>query len=415
MRIGLVSQWYPPEVPALVPSTWAHGLASRGHDVHVVTGVPNYPSGKVYDGYRVQPYRYEKDLDVTVHRGFLYPSHDTNPARRMLNYLSFSIGGTWASFRVRNPDVWLTNGTPATAAVPALFNRAARRGAHAMVVQDLWPDSVTQSGFLNSQFGRLANWLLTNYCTFLYKNTDAIGVISPGMRDVLKSRGVDPAKIHYTPNSVPDDHLLPNAAPDSISRKELNLPPGKLFLYAGNFGRLQNLQNLIQAFSFVPQAELVLVGSGIAENELKTFAQDIPNVTFVERQDLRSIGRYIAASDVQIVSLSDTPLLRVTMPSKFQACLAAARPILAHAAGDVANITDTERVGMSADPSNPTAAAKSIQRITHMSTEQLAEMGARARSLYQSTYAPTVGMSRIESLLNEASSLRGLKATISNG
>lgn len=412
MRIGLVSQWYPPEVPALVPSTWAHGLAKGGHEVHVVTGIPNYPSGKVYHGYSVRPYSHENDQGISIHRGFLYPSHDTNPVRRLLNYLSFSAGGTWASFRVPRPDVWLTNGTPATAAIPALFNRAMRRGSHAMVVQDLWPDSVTQSGFLNSRAGHLIDRILTGYCSFLYKNTDAIGIISPGMREVLVSRGVDPSKITYTPNSVPDDHLLPNAAPGSISREELNLPTGRIFLYAGNLGRLQNLSNLILAFKSVPEAELVLVGSGVAESELKDFARDSKNVTFIERQDLKSVGRYIAASDVQIVSLSDTPLLRVTMPSKFQACLAAARPILVHAAGDVADITTAARIGASADPSNPGMAAESIRTLARMPSDQLTQMGNRARELYLSTYTPAVGISRIENLLTDASSRRSSRTVI---
>lgn len=399
MRIGLVTQWYPPEVPALVPSTWARGLASRGHEVHVITGIPNYPTGKVYDGYSVRPYLKEIDKDITVHRGFLYPSHDSNPARRVANYVSFSAGGTAASARAPRPDVWLTNGTPATAAVPAILNRAVHRGAHAMVIQDLWPESVTQSGFIDSRLGAFANSAIDAYCNTMYRNTDAIGVISPGMRQVLIDRGVDSSKIHYTPNSVPDDHLLPEATSASVDRSQLGLPSGRLFMFAGNFGQMQNLERLIEAFRRVPEAQLALVGSGVAEARLRQLSQGAENITFVGRQNLASIGRYIAASDIQVVSLSDTPLLRVTMPSKFQACLAASRPIMAHASGDVANITANEGVGLHASPIDMTAAETTIRDFLKLPAEVLREMGRTARKLYESTYAPASGISRLESLI----------------
>ncbi|WP_216694821.1 glycosyltransferase family 4 protein [Dietzia psychralcaliphila] len=414
MRIGLVSQWYPPEVPALVPSTWARGLAARGHDVHVITGVPNYPSGRVYDGYAVKPYRKEYDHDVTVHRGFLYPSHDSNPVRRMTNYLSFSAGGTIASMCAPKPDVWLTNGTPATAAVPALLNRSLRRGAHAMVIQDLWPESVTQSGFLGNRAGRVANATLGAYCNAMYRNTDAIGVISPGMRNVLVERGIDPSKIHYTPNSVPDDHLLPDAPSSAVNRTELGLPSGLLFMYAGNLGRMQNLHSLVAAFRGVPEAQLALVGSGVAEPELRELSRGATNITFIERQDLGTIGKYIAASDVQVVSLSDTPLLRVTMPSKFQACLAASRPVLVHAAGDIANIAEHEQVGIHASPTDIASASNSIREFTTMSASTLSAMGKRARALYALTYSPVVGIERLESLISAAVNRRDKRATNTN-
>lgn len=271
-----------------------------------------------------------------------------------------------------------------------------------MVIQDLWPESVTQSGFLDSRTRRIADASLGAYCNAMYRNTDAIGVISPGMRDVLIDRGVDPGKIHYTPNTVPDNHLLPQTPPAAIDRSELGLPAGRLFMYAGNLGRMQNLHNLIEAFRRVPEAQLALVGSGVAEPELRELSRDAPNITFVKRQNLNTIGKYIAASDVQIVSLSDTPLLRVTMPSKFQACVAASRPVLVHAAGDVAEIAELERIGLYASPTDTTLASSAIRELTAMPPSSLSAMGKRARELYESTYSENVGIRRLELLIDSA-------------
>jgi colanic acid biosynthesis glycosyl transferase WcaI len=406
MKICLVSQWYPPEVPALAAPTWAHGLADRNHEVHVVTGVPNYPDGVVYSGYSVRPYAREYDRSVTVHRGFLYPSHDSSALRRMTNYLSFSVGGTFAASQVGDVDAWLTNCTPATAAIPAMVNRTFRGGAHAMVIQDLWPDSVTQSGFVGGRVSDAMNTALGVYCRGMYKHADSIGIISPGMRRVLVDRGVDEDKIQYTPNSVPDSHLFPELSPTDVDRAQLGLPSGMLFMYAGNLGRLQNLDNLIEAFRLVPEAHLVFVGSGLVEAELKKQATGMQNVTFLPRQSIANIGRYIAASDVQILSLQDSPLLKVTMPSKFQASLAAARPILTHAAGDVAELTERESVGHVADPNSFHEAANAIQQLARLSPASLRAMGDRARNLYLTEYSPRVGIDRLETLVNRAISRR---------
>lgn len=403
MRIGFVSQWYPPEVPGVIPPAMAHSLAARGHEVHVVTGFPNYPHGTLYPGYSVQSYQQERDGDVTVHRGPLYPSHDRSALRRAANYLSFSAGGTWAAKQVPRPDVWLTNGTPVTAAVPALTMAAAHGTPHAIVVQDLWPDSVTESGFTSPRVGRLLDAVLGPVSTGIYRRADAVGVISPGMRELLADRGVDADGIHYTPNAVSDRHLHPGPVDRAALRRELGLPTtGLLFMYAGNLGELQNLENLVRAFQAQPSAQLALVGRGVAEDRLRRLAADHPNIHLMGHQPTERIGRYLAASDIQVVSLVDSPLLRVTMPSKVQTSLAAARPVFAHAAGDAASVITELGAGLAADPSDPRSAQATIAEFLATSPDALDMMGAAGRAEYERTYTPASAGERLEALLNTA-------------
>lgn len=407
MRIGLVTQWYPPENPAIAGPTMAHALASRGHEVHVVTGFPNYPQGALYPGYSIRPYQREHDGDVTVHRGPLVPSHDRSAVKRAVNYLSFAAGASMAAARVPRPDVWLTNGTPVTAAIPATLWSTIQRSAHAMVVQDLWPESVTESRFTSPQTAAKMERVLRPASDFLYRGANALGVISPGMRRTLVARGVEEGAICYTPNAVGDRHLFPGQIDQRAMRQELSLPlEGRLFMYAGNLGELQNLDNLLQAFLEVPQAHLVLVGSGVARERLMRQAGEAPNITFVDRQPLDQIGRYIAASDIQVVSLEDSPLLRVTMPSKVQTSLASGRPILAHAAGDAADVVTELGAGLAGHPDDPQATALTIAAMMRLSPFELNQMGALGRAAYEANYTPATTGERLENLLMTAQSRR---------
>ena len=116
MRVGLVSQWYDPEVGAVVPGTIARALRSHGHQVDVLTGVPNYPTGRIYPGYRLRHYQREVLGGVTVHRAPLYASHDAHPGRRAANFLTFASAASVVGLRaLRHVDATLVYSAPVTA------------------------------------------------------------------------------------------------------------------------------------------------------------------------------------------------------------------------------------------------------------------------------------------------------------
>jgi colanic acid biosynthesis glycosyl transferase WcaI len=416
MRIAYVTQWFPPE-PGFLPATIADGLAERGHEVHVLTGFPNYPDGKLQAGYPLRPYRREIRSDnVTVHRAPLFPSHNTSAIKRMTNYLSFGVSASWiARTRMPKPDVWLTYSSPATAALPALTVPRRLRAPSYLLLEDLWPDSVTESGFVTGRSGRGINAALHRFCDWTYRRSTSIGIISPSMAELLVERGVEREKIRLLPNWVADSHLLPNATPTDALRRSLGLPKGPLFMYAGNIGMLQGLDSLIEAFAKCPKSNLVLIGEGVALPSLQHLVTSgsILNVHFVPSQPAKRIGQFIAAADVQIVSLRDTRLLRATMPSKVQSCMAASRPVLAYAAGDVADLITSSESGIAVQPGNMAEAVEAIRRFSEMSTDELLEMGRRARVHYETNFAPNVGLDRLESWLSGKDPVKPHRDTIS--
>jgi colanic acid biosynthesis glycosyl transferase WcaI len=320
MRIAFVTQWFPPEPGTFVAAAIADGLAERGHEVHVLTGFPNYPTGKLQAGYPLRPYRREsRSESVTVHRAPLFPSHDDSAGKRMANYLTFATSASWvARTKMPRPDVWLTYSSPATAALPALTVPRRLHAPSYLLVQDLWPDSVTESGFVPGRLGRGMSAALHRYCNWTYRRSAGIGVISPSMASILAERGVTPEKICWLPNWVEDKHLLPREIPTDALRRALGLSQGRLFMYAGNMGELQELEPLIEAFAQCPGVNLALVGGGVDLAHLQHLvtSRGISNVHFVASQPTERIGKFVAASDVQIVSLRDTRLLRARCQAK---------------------------------------------------------------------------------------------------
>ena len=399
MKIGFVTQWFPPEPGAVVASAITTGLVDLGHEVEVLTGFPNYPTGKVMPGYPLRPYR--RDVgpgDVTVHRAPLYPSHDASAVRRSANYLSFAAAAAVVGRTARmRPDAWLVYSSPATAVVPAarLFGRG--RAPIFLVIMDMWPDSVTDSGFVDGRAGRAVERGLTAFCDWSYRAAAGIGVTSPGMRALLVERGVPDDKIFDTPNWVDDDYLLPDLAVAGDERRAMGLPDGRLFMYAGNMGELQGLDPLLRAFARRPEAQLILVGDGVARERLVGLVDTMgaPNISFLAQVPFAEVGRLLAASDVQIVSLQDTPLMRVTTPGKLQTTLAAARPALVHAAGDAAEIVRRADAGWTARPGDEHELLAAIDAAMAASPDDLARLGRNARATYEAQYSAAVGPRRL--------------------
>ena len=397
-----MTQWFPPEPGALVPESMARSLAQRGHEVHVLTGFPNYPTGHLPDGWRIRPYqRDEFAPGITVHRAPLYPSHDVRPVPRMGNYLSFALGATSVALtRLPRPDVWLTYSSPATAALPAMLARRGMRAPTGMVIQDLWPDSVTGSGFVKGRAARTIDAVLEPFCRWTYHHADAIGVISPGMGDLLVSRGVHAARIHPTPNSV-DDTFIQGASPVDL-RSVLGIDSGRIFLYAGNFGPMQDLLPLVTAFSGLDHAHLVLLGDGVERPAVTAAAAGLPNVHVLPPVPTSEVGGWLLGADVQVVSLRDDALLRVTMPSKVQTSLATGRPVLVHAAGDAADLITGAGAGRCAPPGDVHAVRAAVTSMTTASEEDLGQMGTNARTLYEERFTTSAAGRQLEAMLMAA-------------
>lgn len=402
MRIGCVTQWFDPEEgSAAVPGSMVRSLEQLGHDVQVVTGFPNYPTGRLHSGYRVRPYMTERRGRTVVHRVPLYPSHDRSAARRAANYLSFAAAAATVGIaHTRMADVMLVYSTPATVGLAGVAARKFLGQPFVLYIQDLWPDTVVAADMLPA--GGLSQFVersLDRMCRGIYRQASRIAVTSPGMQRLLIQRGVPADKLDVIPNWVDEDVFHPvRARPVAADR-------GFEVMYAGSIGDVQGLEVAVQALaqlSDLPDVRLRLVGDGIAVVRLEKLAGRLgvaDRVRFDGPRPLRQMADVMATADVQLVCLRDLPIFQATMPSKIQAILATGCPVVVSAPGDAAELALRSGAGLACAPGSPTALASALRQLRGMARHRLSAMGAAGREFYVSELGSSVGSRRLEASL----------------
>lgn len=408
MRLGIVTQWYDPEEgSAGVPGSIARALHRHGVDTVVVTGFPNYPYGRFYPGYRVRPSQRVVLAGVRVHRVALYPSHERSSVKRMASYLSFAgFAATVGLPSLARCDVALVYSSPATAAIPALVAKAVRGVPFVVLIQDLWPDTVLESGMVRAGFvQRAVGWLLHRFCDRVYRSAGRIAVISTGMREILIERGVPAAKVEVVHNWV-DEALFRPVALDPGLQRELGIDGCFSVMYAGSLGDLQGLEVVVRAAELLqdlPDIRLVLVGSGVAEDRLRQMvaAAGLRNVVFAGQRPLAEMSSVLRTADVQLVTLRDLPLFHATMPSKVQSVLSAGRPVISSAPGDVGELVRRSGAGIACAPEDPEALAAAVRQMHAMSPAGRERMGSAGHKYYRAELSEQVGSRRLLRLLED--------------
>lgn len=387
-RIAYVTQWFPPE-PAGASLWIAQAIQSSGRDVHVVTSTPNYPEGVVYPGYSTRRVTNEVIEGLKATRCPAYPSHDRSALKRAANYLSFAASASWHGREaLRTADAAVVYSSPATSALPALLARALGRTPYVLIIQDLWPDTVLETGFLGSGAARtLAKFTLGVMDRVTCERASQILVISCGMREALISRGVPPEKVTVMHNWVDEKVIYPRDKTGRLRQLVGASESDLVLLYAGNHGPAQDLGTWLEALRRVrdlSSLHVVFMGNGIERDDLASRAQrdGLDRVHFLEAVGLEEYVVMAADADAQIVSLADQPLFRITIPGKVQACLALGSCVIASLAGDAAELVHEADAGYVAEPGNIDEIEQAIRLAYAAGPTALRVMGESARDFY---------------------------------
>jgi len=398
VRIAIVSQYFAPE-PAKIPVGVAQGLASRGHSVRVVTGYPNYPTGRLYEGFRRRLVHYERHGRVLVRRVPMVISHSTNPFGRFASYVSFALGSLMTRRFVQNADVVYVYATQMTAALAPQHWRRSMGIPYVLHVQDLWPESVTHSSLLPGFARGLVAKSMSRWLRAAYQRASAVIAIAPTMARLLTERGAVPSKVETVLNWADEAFAQPR-------RQDREQRAGLTVVYAGSLGDLQNLETAIDAARLVadelPEFRLVIAGTGIAESRLRRAASGLRNVEFRGWVPIEEMNDVYADSDFQLIILRDLPFFQGTIPSKLQGSLAAGVPVISAVPGDANALIDAEGVGLTAQPDSPESLADAFRRASAMPPSSRLEMSQRARRTYVETMSFEKGIDRIEQVLRRA-------------
>jgi glycosyltransferase involved in cell wall biosynthesis len=378
--------------------------------VQVLTGFPNYPTGKVYPPYRIKLVQREDMDGIEVIRVPLYPSHDRSAFRRILNYSSYAVSAaSIGAALVQRADVAYVYHPPASVGLTALALKYLRGIPFVYDIQDLWPDTLAVSGMFNSPRGLEA---VGAWCKLIYHEAAHIVVLSPGFRELLVERGVPSDKVSVIYNWA-DDAALARVAPQPQLAQELGLAGRFNVMFAGNLGAVQGLDVVLDAATKLqeraPQVQFVMVGDGVDAERLRRVSQErgLANVLFLGRRPIAEMPPLLALADAVLVHLTDHELFRITIPSKIQAYLASGRPIIAALRGDAAELVQRAQAGLCCAPEDASALTATVLSMLSLEAEERAAMGQRGRKFYECELAMPTGVKRFEGIFADLVSRPG--------
>jgi glycosyltransferase involved in cell wall biosynthesis len=402
MKVMILAQYYPPE-PIPKPHELARGLTERGHEVVVITGFPNYPSGKLYPGTRLQPWKWERLDGIRILRLPLYPDHSPSAVRRTLNFGSFAVTASLLGNVLGGAfDVMFAEHPPLTIGLAAWIIGRCHRAPFLYAVNDLWPESVEATGMVRNR--RVLEWM-GRIERFVYRRAAAIAVISPGVKANLVGKGVPPDRIHVIPHWA-DETLYRPVPPQPVLAQDLGMAGRFNVVFAGQLGLAQGLDVVLEAaeeLSDIAEAQFVLVGDGTDASRLRHEAgqRGLRNVHFLGRQPSDRMPSIFAIADVLLVTLRDHPLFRITIPSKTIAYMACGRPMLMSVEGDAAELIQATGAGVTCRAGDAKDLAEAVRQLHAMDRTTREEMGRAGRAAFLASYSRSVLLDRYEAILSE--------------
>lgn len=369
MHILFLTDNFPPEVNAPASRTFEHcrEWVKAGHQVTVITGAPNFPKGKVFDGYSNKLWQIEAIDGIRVIRVWTYVTANEGFAKRTFDYLSFMASGFWASLFVRRVDVVVGTSPQFFTVCAAYVSGLVKRVPWVFELRDIWPESIRVVGAMRES---KALDLLERLELFLYRKTDAIVSVTNAFRDALIKRGVNSAKISVVTNGVDLTRFAPRAK-DADLLAEIGLEGKFVAGYIGTHGLAHALNTILDAAAQLKSEPggdrfaFILLGDGANKSALKARAslEGLDNVIFVDSVPKDEVARYWSLLDASIIHLKRDPLFKTVIPSKLFECMGMAIPVLHGVEGESAEIVEREKVGICFEPENEFALVAGLYQL----------------------------------------------------
>jgi len=388
-QVLFVTPNYPPEKGAkqVRISETARRLVQRGHQVTVLTTLPNYPTGIVPPEYRKGKRRKETLQGVRVVRVWSYVSPNKGFFRRILAQLTFGCLAPILGWRrIGRPDIVIIESPPLFDAFAARTLSWIKKCPSIFTVSDIWPESAIQLGMLKNQ---LFIWLSEKLESSAYQHADLIWVVTQGIRDTLIARGVPEEKVFLLTNGVDINEFKPY--PQAQARADLGWDQRFVALYAGTHGLSQGLTTVLDAAQLLKdQAEIhiVFVGDGAEKEALMVKAQEmgLTNVTFFEPMPHSRMPILLSACDVCLVPLKRLPLFQGALPSKMYEVMACARPIILGVEGEARQLVESKaESAIAVEPENPNELAAAILHL-YKHPEEIERLGQQGRAFVEAHY-----------------------------
>ena len=399
MKILVVTQYFYPENFRI--NDVCLGLKERGHEITVLTGKPNYPSGKYFDGYNWRIKNLEKWNGIDVYRSNLVLRGNGSAIKLFLNYFSFVFLSIFKLYSIKSnfDRVFIFAPSPITVGITGIIASKLFKAESILWVHDLWPESIRIAGGIES---KLILNLIDKLTRLIYNNVEKILIQSEGFRSYINNQVSDKQKISYYPFYAESFYKPENPEPKYLNE----LPVGFKILFAGNIGEGQSFPTLLAAAKILKKKNLpiywIIFGEGRMKERVEREINEFElNNYFLLKGSLPAIEmpKYFSCVDGLIVSLKKSEIFSITIPSKIQSYLACGRPIIGSLDGIGSEIIKQSKSGLTAEAESVDELVNAVVMLFNCTAEERLQMGANARSYYDKEFERELLLDKLERIL----------------
>ncbi len=364
MKILFITDNFPPEVNAPASRTYEHckRWVEKGADVTVITCAPNFPQGKVYEGYKNKLYQTEIVAGINVIRVWSYISANEGFLKRIIDYTSFAFMAFWAGL-FKPCDVIIATSPQFFSTFTGWALSKVKRRPWVFELRDLWPESIITVGALEK--GKAIE-MFEKIEHFMYRSANMIIPVTNAFKKHLMERDIDEHKIHVITNGV-DPKQFPISPKDETLLKELGLERRFIIGYIGTHGMAHSLNFIINSISQIknPDIHFLFIGDGAAKQRIVDQASqlNLSNVTFLPPVPKKDVALYVNLSDAVLVPLIKSDTFKAVIPSKIFESAAMQKPILLGVDGQAREIIEEYNAGLYFEPENTDAFLAAVYRI----------------------------------------------------
>ncbi len=405
MKILLVTQYFYPE--NFKGNDIAFEMQKKGHEVTVLTGIPNYPKGEFFNGYGYFKRRRETVNGVKVIRTFLIPRGNSTAIPLMVNYFTWfifaSFYAVYLALSKKFDKIIVQQLSPVMMGLPAVVVKKIQKIPVYFWVLDLWPESLESAGGIKNK--KILGFF-ESMVKFLYRNSDKILISSKGFKQSILKKGNFEDKIIYFPNwaesSITDFNQCQNV--------KINLPKfpsGFNILFAGNVGVAQDLENAIKAMEIVSKQNtninFLILGDGRDRERLQKLVLEKnieKNIHFFGKYPIETMSYFFSKADCMFVSLKNEPIFSLSLPAKVQAYMSVGKPIISMMNGEGYNIINEADCGFAVHAEDYKDLADKILEIEKLPVIERQRLGQNGKSFYQENFVLENCISNLEKIIS---------------
>jgi glycosyltransferase involved in cell wall biosynthesis len=405
LKILIITQYFLPE--NFIINDVAIELKDKGHEITILTGIPNYPEGNFYEGYGYLKKQYEVINGLEIYRAPILKRGTGSNLRLALNYISFIFGAIFRSFKLLGKSydlIFVFEPSPITVCLPAIFIKKIKNIPICLWVLDLWPESLFTVGKLNS---KLITKVFNPLIKYIYQEANEILVSSKGFTKSIKEKGVSQSKISFIPQWA-ETFFKPMKENFNLFKSE-NKNSFKI-VFAGNIGESQDFPNILKAAKIIQKTglniEWYILGSGRKERWLQNriLEMNLSNCFhLLGRHPVKKMPEFFSCADCLLFSLKKNPIFSLTIPAKVQTYLACGKPIVGMIDGEASKIIKNGNAGLITGSEDSIGLAKNIKKMALMNKKELKKMGENGLKIYDKNFNRSLILNKLENILYELS------------